>query len=145
MIFGKKSTHWGRVTHICISDGTITGLDNGLLSGWRHAIISTNAEILLIGPLGTNINEILSEIWKFSLKKMQLKMSMKWQPFCLHLNVLIRKSKDYVYGIWVYKALGIWKGYYRVKWLMVKVVFDMHWQELTLKSLAAWRAYYEST
>ena len=28
---------------------------------------------------------------------------------------LIRKSKDYVYGIWVYKALGIWKGYYRVK------------------------------
>ena len=28
---------------------------------------------------------------------------------------LIRKSKDYVYGIWVYKALDIWKGYYRVK------------------------------
>ena len=24
---------------------------------------------------------------------------------------LIRKSKDYVYGIWVYKALDIWKGY----------------------------------
>ena len=23
----------------------------------------------------------------------------------------LRKSKDYVYGIWVYKALGIWKGY----------------------------------
>ena len=30
------------------------------------------------------------------------------------LNVR-RKNKDYVYGIWVYKALGIWKGYYRVK------------------------------
>ena len=28
-------------------------------------------------------------------------------------SVLLRKSKDYVYGIWVYKALGIWKGYYR--------------------------------
>ena len=27
---------------------------------------------------------------------------------------LKRKSKDYVYGIWVYKVLGIWKGYYRV-------------------------------
>ena len=27
----------------------------------------------------------------------------------------IRKSKDYVYGKWVYKVLGIWKGYYRVK------------------------------
>ena len=23
----------------------------------------------------------------------------------------IRKSKDYVYGKWVFKALGIWKGY----------------------------------
>ena len=28
---------------------------------------------------------------------------------------LIRKSKDYVYGKWVYKVLGIWKGYYKVK------------------------------
>ena len=27
----------------------------------------------------------------------------------------MRKSKDYVHGIWVYKVLGIWKGYYRVK------------------------------
>ena len=30
-------------------------------------------------------------------------------------NDPIRKSKDYVYGIWMYKALDIWKGYYRVK------------------------------
>ena len=29
--------------------------------------------------------------------------------------MLLKKSKDYVYGIWVYKVLGIWKGYYRVK------------------------------
>ena len=29
--------------------------------------------------------------------------------------IQIRKSKDYVYGIWVYKVLGIWNGYYRVK------------------------------
>ena len=28
---------------------------------------------------------------------------------------LIRKSKDYVSDIWVYKVLGIWKCYYRVK------------------------------
>ena len=31
-----------------------------------------------------------------------------------HTDVLLRKSKD-VYGTWVYKVLGIWKGYYRVK------------------------------
>ena len=30
-------------------------------------------------------------------------------------KMLIRKSKDYVYGIWVYKVLGMWKGYNRVK------------------------------
>ena len=35
---------------------------------------------------------------------------------------LIRKSKDYVYGIWVYKALDIWKGYYRVKKSLVSYV-----------------------
>ena len=29
----------------------------------------------------------------------------------VYLGTLIRKSKDYVYGIWLYKALGIWKGY----------------------------------
>ena len=35
---------------------------------------------------------------------------------------LVKKSKDYVYGIWVYKALGIWKGYYRVKKSLVSYV-----------------------
>ena len=34
----------------------------------------------------------------------------------------LRKSKDYVYGIWVYKALDIWKGYYRVKKSLVSYV-----------------------
>ena len=31
----------------------------------------------------------------------------------------IRKSKDDVYGIWVYKVLGIWEGHYRVKKITV--------------------------
>ena len=34
----------------------------------------------------------------------------------------VRKSKDYIYGIWVYKALDIWKGYYRVKKSLVSYV-----------------------
>ena len=42
-------THWGRVTHICISKLTIIGSDNGLSPGRRQAIIWTNAGILLIG------------------------------------------------------------------------------------------------
>ena len=32
----------------------------------------------------------------------------------LRLLYCIRISKDYVCGIWVYKLLGIWKGYYGV-------------------------------
>ena len=31
------------------------------------------------------------------------------------MTLVIINSIDYVYGMWVYKILGIWKGYYRVK------------------------------
>ena len=77
-------THWGRVTHICVSIGS----DNVLSPGRRQAIIWTNAGILLIGPLVTNFNETLITIYIFSLKKMNLKMWIgNWQPSCLSLNV----------------------------------------------------------
>ena len=39
-------THWGRVTHICISKLTIIDSDNGLSPEWCQAIIWTNAGIL---------------------------------------------------------------------------------------------------
>ena len=68
-------THWGRVTHICVSKLTITGSDNGLSPGRRQAIIWTNAGILSNRTLGTNFSETLSEIHAFSFKKMHLKMS----------------------------------------------------------------------
>ena len=82
-------SHWGRVTHICVGNRIIIGSDNGLSPGRRQAIILTNADMLLIGPVGTNFNEILIEIHTFSFKKMHLNMSSgKWRPFCLGLNVL---------------------------------------------------------
>ena len=88
-----RLTHWGRLTHICVSKLTIIGSDNGLSPGRRQAIIWTNAGILLIWPLGTNFNEILIEILTFSFMKMRLKVSSaKWRPFCLGLNVLIYNS-----------------------------------------------------
>ena len=83
-------THWGRVTHICVSKLTIIGSDNGLSPGRRQAIIWTNDGILLIWTIGTNFSEISSEIHAFSFKKMHLKMeSAKWRPFCHGLNVLM--------------------------------------------------------
>ena len=83
-----KLTHWGRVTHICVSKLTIIASDNGLSPGRRQAIIWTNDGLLLIWPLGTNFSEILIEIHSFSFKKMDLETSAKRRPFCLGLNVL---------------------------------------------------------
>ena len=48
------------------------------------------AGLLLIGPLGTNFNEIFIKIQIFSFMKMHLKISSaKWRPFCLSINMLI--------------------------------------------------------
>ena len=82
-------THWGRVTHICVSKLSTTDSDNSLAPGRRQAIIKTNAGILLIWPLETHFSEILIGIQTFSFKKMDLKISsVKWRPFCLGHNVL---------------------------------------------------------
>ena len=80
--FSCDLTHWGWVTHICISKLTIISSDNGLAP--------TNAAILLIGPVRTNFREIVIKTQTFSLKKIHVKrLSGKWQPFCLALNVPI--------------------------------------------------------
>ena len=86
---GIHLTHWCRVTHICVGKLTIIGSDNGLSPERRQAIIWTNAQIWLIGPLGTNFSDILIEIQAFSFKKTHFKMSSgKRRLFCLDLNVL---------------------------------------------------------
>ena len=85
----KGLTHWGQVTHICISKLTVIGSDNGLSPGRRQAIIWTNVGILLIRTSGTNFNEI----HMFLFIKMHLKMlSGKWQPFCLGFSELKSNS-----------------------------------------------------
>ena len=78
-------THWGR---------TIIGSDNRLSPDFRQAIIWTNAGMLLICTLGTNVSEILGDIHTFPFKKMHLKTSVKCQPSCLDLNVLIASPND---------------------------------------------------
>ena len=77
------STHWIRVTHICIDNLTIIGSDKGLSPARHQTIIWTNAGILLIGPLGTNFSEIVIEIqnfyWRIYMWKCRLQMS---RPQC---------------------------------------------------------------
>ena len=65
LVIGMGLTHWGWVTHICISKLTIIGSDNGLSPTRRQAIIWTSAGILLIGHVGTNFSEILIKICIF--------------------------------------------------------------------------------
>ena len=80
---GANITHWGRVTHICVSKLTIIGSDNGLSPCRRQAITWTNGRILFIRNLGTNFSEILSEIFAFSFKKIHWKMaSILSRPQC---------------------------------------------------------------
>ena len=118
-------THWSRVTHtcICVSKLTIIGSDKGLSPDRREAIIWTNAGILLVGPLRTNFSEILIKIHNFSLWKIHFKMSGKWRPSCLGLNVLndwywnsiahytsiSSSTPRYVY-IWLYKHRNVKLG-----------------------------------
>ena len=67
--------------------------DNSLSPVWRQAIMWTNAAILSIRPKGTYFNEIFFKIQTFSIKKIPLKMSAKWQPFCPGLNVIKSHSQ----------------------------------------------------
>ena len=47
-------THWGRVTHTCVSKLITIGSDNGLSPGWHLDIIWINAGILVLEPQVTN-------------------------------------------------------------------------------------------
>ena len=118
-----RLTHWGWVTHICVSKLTIIGSDNGFAPGRRQAIIWTNAGILLNGSLRTNSTEILIKIHTFSFKKMHLNMSSaKCQQFCLSLKVLklaiIWQTRALIaapvgmrkFSCWGYNKLGLSPG-----------------------------------
>ena len=87
-------THWGQVTHTCVSELIIICSDKGL-SPVRQAIFSTNVGILLVGPLGTNFSEIVIEILKFSLKMHLNVSSAKCRPFSLCINVSTHEELPY--------------------------------------------------
>ena len=53
------------------------GSDKDLSSVRHQAVIWNNAVVLLIGPLGTNFDEILIETYTFSYRKMHLKCRLK--------------------------------------------------------------------
>ena len=66
----ESHVHWWEINVMILSSVCAS---QGIISSRRQAIIWTNAGILLIGPLGTNFNEILIKIHKFSFKKIHFK------------------------------------------------------------------------
>ena len=129
-------THWGRVTHICVSDLTRIISDNGLSSGRRQAIIRTNAGILLIRPLGTNFSEFLVEILIFSFKKMRLKVSSaKRRAFCLGLNEL-NQTTWHLLGPedcnWLFARALVHCGKSMILWSKLTLVLNVLYMWMTL-------------
>ena len=49
------STHWVRVTHVCVSKLTFIVSDNGLSPGWRQAIIWTQCWNVVNWTLGSKL------------------------------------------------------------------------------------------
>ena len=90
-------THWGRVTYICVGKLTSIGSDN--------------AGILLIRPLGTNLNDIVIGIQTFSFKKLHLKRSsvcmvsilsrLQWvNTMPAHISHIDKSSAGMAWTIW---------------------------------------------
>ena len=128
----KILTYWGLVTHICISKQTIIGSDNGVFPGQCIAIIWTSAGILLMGPLETNLSEILIVIHTFLLRKMHLKMYPgKWRLFCLDLNVLtswslMLKSSPTRYLNFTHVGTIFKKDWASTFWLLREMFIQLH-------------------
>ena len=139
--FWRKLTNWGQETHICVSKNTIIDSHNGLSPERCQAIIWTNAGVLLIGTLSwTSFTEILNKIHTFAFIEMHLKTSsVKWQPFCLSLNVLtvtmgpscISSCTGIIFSI-KQCIVTVWMGWY---WLNYCVINSNQW----LNSLASKR------
>ena len=78
---------------ICVDYITIIGIGNGLPPGCHQAITCSNAGILLIGLLATNVSEILIKIHTFPFKKIPFQnVVWKMAAFCPQCVKLLSHS-----------------------------------------------------
>ena len=85
--FTNTSTQWGRVLHICVSNLTIIGSDNGLSHGQWQAII------------WTNFNEIFIRIQTFPFGKMLLKINPYYNKKCCCIWTIEHPSSEKSNGL----------------------------------------------
>ena len=120
-------SHWGRVTHTCVGNLTITGSDNGLSPGWCQAIIWTNTGILLIGPLRTNFSENSIKILKFSFKKNTLASVVCETIFSWSQWVKTVSCICWCYAMWERRLEPITIPSYFFRWGMSPVDFCLNY------------------
>ena len=90
----NRLNHWGRVTPVCFGNLTAISSDNGLSPARRQAIVWSNAGILLIGPLGTNLSqenafECVGEMTVISSRTQCVK-----QTWHLHIALIILPNDE---------------------------------------------------
>ena len=86
----SELTHWGRVTHICVSKLTIIGSDKGLSPRRCQAIIWTNGGLSLIGPLGTKPSEILTFIQENAFERVVCELAaILSRPQCVNVSAVL--------------------------------------------------------
>ena len=132
-------THWGRVMHVYVKK----------TSPWLvqiracQSVILANAGLLLMVP-GTNFSKIRIKIQQFSLTEMSLKkMSAKWPPLCLDLNVIWTQICHImcIWDIW----FGINQWSIRNLIIFIKIVFGSHsktWMMLILPHCSIYFIFY---
>ena len=103
-----RINHWSRVTHICVGKLIIIGSDNGLSPARRQAIIWTNAAILLIRPLGTNLF-----IQENAFENIACEMaSILSRPQCVNAQSIAAPNSNITWIAWLTKIyfdkLGNW-------------------------------------
>ena len=107
------STHWDRVTHICVSKQGQSWSRQWLVTWSRQGIIWTDDWILLIGPLATNFSEIVIKIYENVVWKMASILS---RPQCVNTGRLgdaYKPQQDKVSFIRVQPTNNIiWYSYY---------------------------------
>ena len=81
-------THWGRVTHICVSKLTIIGSDNGLSPGRRRGHYLNQWWNIVNSNLRNKLQWNPRQNSFIFIQKMHLKLSVKGRLFSLGLNEL---------------------------------------------------------
>ena len=97
----EQDFHQLDVIHMASLILVIIGLSNvftcrlrwWLFAWWHKAITSNSANLCSVKSFGVNFMDVLIKTKQFWLQKIHLRISVKWQPLCLSLSVLVKQHR----------------------------------------------------